>query len=596
VKVTSQGSLDRLVAGDRLPIGAAFCSFTFDPAFFEEHVLRAVLRIGSDPVEHPPRFQEEARRALQEVPVACIVDAGARSPGQRLPYDLLQVHSRVHHPKLTLLLYEDGARVGIGSGNLTRGGFGENSEVLFVYELAYNEPTDAEVLRSIDAFLLRDVELAPTRGTQLDLVLRALRRKIEATPRADACPLLFVDSFQTPILDTMLALLPDDARVVRAGILAPFLEQDDADAHDVNEMRSVLARLATLRKAKDFVLDLGVLWDQNGLERPSDAPAAIEDALGRLWVQRIDTDDGVEIAYQTVRSTTAKTVELIDAKGATRRRPREELDAALRDGRFWPLGPIGIYGPAKILAVVREAVDMSVWLHPAWRIEGGKPLHRALHAKLVTLTTVRRGKPTTFVYVGSANASRKALLHSVAQGGNVECGVLFRVEEAIGIADLAPDLVCVDPELIECKERTFPGLKFDTVVRIESAVHDAATRTLVVKFAKDCGPLDHWELEYDGQVIAKGDGAPTGPVIIEDFTLLAHCCELTLVTGEARFAIPITVADLAALPPYAALADLTLRELLALLGARVGRERLATIRAERGHGLSGPLKLAHKHG
>ena len=589
MKVGAQGSLERLVAGDQAPIGVVFCSFTFEPAFFEEQVLRAVLRIGSDPVEQPARFHEDVRRALQETPVACIVDAGARSSGQRLPYDLLEVHSRVHHPKLALVLFEDGARLGVGSGNLSRGGFGDNAELLFVRDLAYHEPADAEILWAIDRFLVADLERTRNRGAQADAVLGVLRGKIAGTPRTDAAPLIFVDSFQGPILDAMLALVPSDAHVVRAGLLAPFLEQDDADAHDVQEMKSVLARLAGLRRDKEFILDLATIWDQNTLERPSEAPSSLESALDRLWIQRSDKEDGVEISYATLRGVTAKSVELIDASGQPRRRPRQELEVALANGQAWPLESVVVHAPANVLTVLQKELELALWLHPTWRIEGGKPVHRPLHAKLITLTTRRRGKASTLIYIGSANASRRALLQSVTEGGNIECGVLFRVDEAVGIGDIAPELVNVDPALVECRERTFAPARPSLALCIESAVHDAAARTLVITFAQSDRAITTWTIEYDGEEIASGDAIPPAPLVIESFTLRAHCCELLLVIGDERYPIPITVADLAALPPSAALADLGLRELLALLGARVGRERLATIRVERTPGGMRPV-------
>jgi hypothetical protein len=589
VKVGAQGSLERLVAGDQAPIGVVFCSFTFEPAFFEEHVLRAVLRIGSDPVEQPARFHEDVRRALQETPVACIVDAGARSPGQRLPYDLLEVHSRVHHPKLALVLFEDGARLGVGSGNLSRGGFGNNAELLFVRDLAYAEPADAEALRAVDRFLVADLALTPNRGTQADAVLGVLRSKIAGTPGTDAAPLIFIDSFEGAILDTMLALVPKDASVVRAGLLAPFLEQDDADAHDVQEMKSVLARLAGLRRDKEFVLDLATIWDQNTLERPSEAPSSLEAGLDRLWIQRSEKDEGIELNYVTLRGVTAKSVELIDASGQPRRRPRQELEAALAKGEAWPLESVVVHAPANVITAIRKELELALWLHPSWRIEAGKPVHRPLHAKLITLTMKRRGKVSTLIYVGSANASRRALLQGVTAGGNIECGVLFRIDEAVGIGDIAPELVSVDPALVECRDRVFAPARPNLALCIESAVHDAAARTLVITFAKSPPPITAWSIEYDGEVIATGEAIPSAPLIIESFTLRAHCCELSLVIGDERYPVPITVADLAALPPSAALADLSLRELLALLGARVGRERLATIRVERTPGGMRPV-------
>jgi hypothetical protein len=75
MKIATDRVLDHLSAEEQC-LGALFTSFSFDPAFFEEHVLRAVLRLTSDPVEQAERYHHEARRALQETPVVAIVNAG----------------------------------------------------------------------------------------------------------------------------------------------------------------------------------------------------------------------------------------------------------------------------------------------------------------------------------------------------------------------------------------------------------------------------------------------------------------------------------------------------------------------------------------
>ena len=50
MKIAVERAIDRLAA-EAPCLGALFTSYSFDPAFFEEHVLRAVLRLTSDPVE-----------------------------------------------------------------------------------------------------------------------------------------------------------------------------------------------------------------------------------------------------------------------------------------------------------------------------------------------------------------------------------------------------------------------------------------------------------------------------------------------------------------------------------------------------------------
>ena len=76
MKIASGRVLDRLSAEEPC-LGALFTSYSFDPAFFEDHVLRAVLRLTSDPVEQPHR-QGEAADPLPAFPLAEIVEASER--------------------------------------------------------------------------------------------------------------------------------------------------------------------------------------------------------------------------------------------------------------------------------------------------------------------------------------------------------------------------------------------------------------------------------------------------------------------------------------------------------------------------------------
>lgn len=52
------------VGADEVCHGAAFVSYSFDPAFFEQQILHGLLHLTSDPIEETPRFLEEARVQL----------------------------------------------------------------------------------------------------------------------------------------------------------------------------------------------------------------------------------------------------------------------------------------------------------------------------------------------------------------------------------------------------------------------------------------------------------------------------------------------------------------------------------------------------
>lgn len=181
MKVEARRLVDQVLVADEPCLGAVFCSYTFDPAYFEAHVLRALLRLNGDPEEDGARFHEEARAALRETPVACFVDASVRRAGRCLPYDLHLVRKRTFHPKVILVLYADSARLAVGSGNVTRPGFEDNAELFFTRTLRYDAPADAALLREVDTFLAACRDLASGGGTQLAQVRAALDARIAKT-------------------------------------------------------------------------------------------------------------------------------------------------------------------------------------------------------------------------------------------------------------------------------------------------------------------------------------------------------------------------------------------------------------------------------
>jgi hypothetical protein len=582
VKLGRALTLDRL-SSERQCLGAAFCTYTFDPAFFEEQVLRTVLRLGSDPDEQPARFLDEARAAIVETPVVCVVDADVRQAGRRVPYDLLEVDRRVFHPKLVVLLYEECARVLIGSGNLTRGGFGGNTEFFFQRDLRYSQPDDAVALRDVDRFLARAGDLARTRGSQLARIRELLDVRLRDTPPPanGARSFAIIDTEQRPLIEQLLAVMPAEARVTRIGLLAPFFEQDDGDG----DVSSVLGTLLGARPSAGATIDVAVVWDDPAAVTPPGRPLVLDEHLGRLWSWQAEDDGGrPTLRWLTPQSIGASVVQALDDGGQARRIPRDECESAIARNRAWPLERPRAFAPARKLESAAEgAGSFTLWLHPAWRFEEGLRVHRPLHAKLLTITARQRGRIHTWILVGSANASQGALLRSQAKKGNVELGVLLVLEGEHSLKDLCPELVACDRHGVELMEREFPAGRPDLARWIESASYDAAVSTLTIRWASEgSAPLGEWALRYLDQTLLAGKGAPAEPSTIDPFTLSPSSAELTLVVGAESFSVPVLVRDLAALPPSAGLTGLGLRELLALLGRRIGGERLSTLRVERG--------------
>lgn len=583
--------LDDVLAADEPCLGAVFCTYTFDPAYFEEHVLRTLLRLQGDPDEDAARYHFEARTALQETPVACIVDASVRRAGRRLPYDLLLVRERTFHPKFILALYAEDARLMIGSGNLTRPGLAQNTELFFCRRLRYDDARGASLLRQAEGFLSQAVGLATHPGTQLGLVRDELARRLKhgAAPIETAGnDVQLVSSFQAPLLQQIDRTIPAEAQIVRVGVLAPFFEQDDGSAADDEEgFGSVLRTLAAMRPGREVVMDVGVPWEDAPLA-PGPEIAPLDPGAGTLWALRSAHSNGDgqthNIEYFAIDSIGPRTVSCRDARGQGRRLDRETLELAASERRLWPIRRIQVFAPKRILQRLAKDHGLQLWLHPAASLSpSGRPSRRPLHAKLFLVTFRHRRALQTLVLLGSPNASRAALGRPVENGGNVESGILALVEGELSLPDVLPSLVRVDAERLECLERQFPAALPDLSAWIVDAVHEVVANSLEILWAaQGPAPLGHWTLSYDDRELARGEGPSPAPTFIHPFTLSRGTAELTLTTAEGEWSVPIRIADLAALPVSPLLAELDLRELLALLGRRVGAERIEGLRADRG--------------
>ena len=582
--IASDRVLDRLPAEEPC-LGALFTSYSFDPAFFEDHVLRAVLRLVSDPAEDPERYHHEARRALQETPVVAIVDAGERQPGRRLPFDLLEVTDVVFHPKIVLLLYRDYARLQIGSGNLTFAGYGGNTELFLCAELAYGNDTDRALLLSIDEHLNRIRGWVRQPGTQLALFREELQRRVQRRSSSDPRTgrLALLDSTKGPIIEQLAALLPNSAVIDSLGMLAPFYERDDAAQLDATSIFGALSR----RVGRNAVLDVGVTWDNPHIRSLGESP--LEDGLGRLWTWACD-DDGTRVLEHLVPTSVGpNTIRYVDDAGQGRRWSLDEVREAIEHGDLWIQPSPVVFAPRNALAAATEQFSkVRLWLHPATRLVDGRPMHRPLHAKLLVVGFRTGRSQGTLVLMGSPNMSRRALLKQagVGQGqGNVEVAFAFRLASERSLRDFVPELVYAPVSALGLQEREFPELGRNYALAIDEASHDPRDRSLIVTWSSRAADLPAWRLTYDGERLARSETTPTTtPLAIADFVLKSSTAEVVLHVDGRRYPVPILVTDLVALPAAPTVPALGLDELLMLLGRRIGAERAVQITERRVNG------------
>ena len=110
---------------------AVLSTYSFDPFFFERLVLPSLWAGGSKSVIVYADARE-VRRALAQ-PVGTLRHLGRR-------YFLIPVESSgAFHPKVFLRLGHDGGLAWVGSGNLTRGGWGANSELASTWALGSDD-------------------------------------------------------------------------------------------------------------------------------------------------------------------------------------------------------------------------------------------------------------------------------------------------------------------------------------------------------------------------------------------------------------------------------------------------------------------------
>ncbi len=591
VKLEARRIVDQVLGAEAPCLGAVFCSYTFDPIYFEDQVLRTLLGLSGDPDEDSARYLVEARAALCRTPVACFVDAGVRQSGRKLPYDLHLVRARTFHPKVFLVLYEHEARLAVGSGNLTRSGLSENAELFFHRALRYDDPVDAVMLRQVDAFFAECATLAAGSGTQLEQVRALLARRLAATRQPGSSAVFdaaFVHSFEAPGLRWLSESLPADAVVQRIGVLSPFYERDDAEAADEQHgLSSILMALMAMRPGPGPALDLGVPWEDAPVVRP--AQSILPELQAGLWARRTREEregEPVErIAYLHLEKISARRCEVRAAGGQIERFDRELLEREIAQGALWPVARPTIFAPARIVEQIAREHAVQLWLHPSTGLSpAGQPVTRRLHAKLFLVTVARRGKLSTYALMGSANASRAALGRTVAENGNVEAGVLLRFEGEVRLHDVLPGLVAHELKQADFEEREAPAAELDLSAWIEDVVHHADARTLTIHWART-GPagMSAWSLRYLERAVSEGsEGPPVAPTVVTGFELSAKSAELQLEAGGRSWSVPIRIADLTLLPSHVGMPALDLRALLALLGRRVSGERMDSIFRGRG--------------
>jgi len=153
--------LEHWLPGDDFgaPLACLATTFTFDTDFFAEDCLSRFLSIsardpdGATGLDIAGLLEEEDR--LAEARVCVLVDQSCRPEPRNLRWDILpiRVPNALLHAKVAVLLWEHGARVVIGSANLTRAGYRSQVEIATSVDLDAKCPVPRPVLQQLAAEL-----------------------------------------------------------------------------------------------------------------------------------------------------------------------------------------------------------------------------------------------------------------------------------------------------------------------------------------------------------------------------------------------------------------------------------------------------------
>jgi len=141
------------------PLGCVATTFTFEPHFFEEECLARFLALETAPEDGAAYLIEREEKLAQLACAAVLVDQHHARGMRHLRWDLLaaRIPGAILHAKVALLLWSRCARLIVASANLTETGYRRNHEVFGVLDYFEGSEAPLSVLEDIVGFLRRAV-------------------------------------------------------------------------------------------------------------------------------------------------------------------------------------------------------------------------------------------------------------------------------------------------------------------------------------------------------------------------------------------------------------------------------------------------------
>lgn len=241
-------------AGD--PVSCLATSFTFDTDFFRDDCLGRFIglrgAVGEEGVGSLAQINELEER-LADVTACVLVDRSASVEGRNLRWDVIPVgvQGGLLHAKTSVLVWENTARVIIGSANLTPAGYRYQREIAVAFDLDDKSPVPREFWFEYLSALQDIVSQAPSDLTspgpraRAELVLAQLEQRISSVdpPRRSATNNVHIvysksgDSAVNQVKSLFTGLKPR-----KLVALSPFWDREDQGPHDaIRSLTSLLA-------------------------------------------------------------------------------------------------------------------------------------------------------------------------------------------------------------------------------------------------------------------------------------------------------------------------------------------------------------------
>jgi hypothetical protein len=507
-------------------------SFTFDATFFETECVGRFLQMSTHPSESETvGYLIEREEKLAAANVCALVDRGHARDKESLRWDVLGVlvPRAIQHAKVALLAWSHHVRVIVGSGNLTEPGYRKNLEVFGAIDVSRREGGDRESVLATIEFLDRVLDSAV--GSEIEGQGSA-KARARASLRAVRVliarwPHVTPTAGPTPVFG-----LPDQ------GVLPRVLEEH---------------------------------WPSDG--RPPRWAWIVSPFFDRPGS---DTD--------VIRS-------LVDGMAK-----RGERNVAFHvRGDTLPDGRIRIFAPKAMVDAARRTCETEVCL-VAGKVDDDL---RPLHAKLLCL----QSDQWSLHLIGSSNFTTAGLL---ADGrGNLEANLLYRVRTTDPLYDqldaVWPELAeeAIDPDseslIWDPEDETAEGGGDITPLPacFREVVYRPGVPAILSVQLKAELPAE-WSIRVPNGALllssSSGHGAGEHDITWID-TSPPFVLEVSWRDAGSEWIAswPVNVSNPAALPPPAELRNLTLDELLEILGSsRPLSDAVVHVLRKRGRTVRGP--------